>query len=257
MLKGNNPKLGRKSHKKKEEVVVEEQVEEEKPSRQKKILNYNYTLKQLIPLTKNQEQVFRSYLEGQHLLLHGSPGTGKTICALYLALKDLLAGYYSKIIIIRSACSGRQVGFLPGDLSIKLASYEKPYEALVANLCGKKDAYESLKKKEVIQFESTSFLRGITFEDSIIIFDEFQNCNLHEVNGVFSRIGENCRMIVSGDTKQSDLENFSREKSGGHDLINICEAMKSFDTIKFEIRDIVRSGFVREFLMAKIAIGLE
>lgn len=212
----------------------------------------HFSLKRIKPLTENQEKTFASYEEGNHLVLSGSAGSGKSFLAMYLGLKDLLEdqSHYNKIIIIRSAVPSRDLGFVPGTLEEKAKIYQEPYQNIVNELIGRGDAWHFLLNKEIIEFQTTSFLRGLTFKDCIIVFDEFQSATFHEIDTVLTRIGENCRFILCGDYNQNDL-NLKKEKSGFPDVINILDKMSDVHHIKFGLEDIVRSGFVKEYLKIK------
>lgn len=210
-------------------------------------------VKYIKPLTINQQNVFNSYFSGKNVLLTGSAGTGKSFLSLYLALNDLLSDDtdYKKIIIIRSAVQGRDIGFLPGSAKEKMKAYEVPYKQICNDLLGRGDAYEILQKKNMVEFECTSFLRGITFNDCIIIMDEMQNATFEECATVLTRTGKNCKLLVCGDTKQNDLTKSKYDVSGFGRIIKILEhknMANHFDTIKFTTDDIVRSGFVKTFL---------
>lgn len=232
------------------ELIAKEK--EEKFRRQRKVLNHTLQVKHISPLTDNQEKAFHSYFSGQHLLLHGCAGTGKTYIALYLALNDLMQGKFKKLIIVRSAVASRDMGFMPGTLAEKMALYEVPYRELVKDLLQRGDAYDLLKTKNALDFISTSYIRGITLDNAIIILDEAQNLTWHEISSVMTRIGENSKIIVCGDFDQDDLSiNFKKNnESGMGNLITVASKMGSFSNIKFEIKDIVRSGFVKEFIIA-------
>lgn len=210
-------------------------------------------IKHIKPLTENQQLTFDSYYSGKHLLLTGSAGTGKSFLSLYLALSDLLNKDtdYKKIIIIRSAVQGRDIGFLPGSAKEKMKAYEVPYKQICNDLLGRGDAYELLQKKGMIEFECTSFLRGITFNDAIIIMDEMQNATFEECSTILTRTGKNCKLFVCGDTRQNDLTKSKYDISGFGRIIKILEHenMKNyFDSIIFTPNDIVRSGLVKSFL---------
>lgn len=233
--------------------------EEEKNRRQKKVLNYNFKLKQIKPLTKNQDSAFHGYWGGKNLLLHGMAGTGKTYIAFYLALNDLLRGMFKRIVIVRSAVTTRDQGFLPGTLAEKMALYEAPYRDIFADLLGRRDGYDLLKKKENLDFMSTSFIRGITLDDAIIIIDEVQNLTDHEINSVLTRVGNNSKVIICGDFRQDDLKLTGKrsQESGIINLLRTAEKMSSFDIVEFKVEDIVRSGFVKEYIIARHNCGLD
>ena len=213
-------------------------------------------LKEINPLTENQEKVFAAYAEGKNVVCAGSAGTGKTFLLFYLCLQDLIYSQeYDRIIIFRSSVPTRNIGFLPGDEKEKMAAYETPYRGICGDLFGRGDAYEILKKKELVEFQSTSFVRGNTFDNCLIIVEEMQDMNLHELSTIITRVGKNTKIFFSGDFKQSDLDG-RREISGFNDFIKIVNQMNSFDVVEFGLADIVRSGLVKEYLVAKEKLGL-
>lgn len=235
-------------------------VEHDPVRRQKKVLNHNFKLEYIKPLTVNQEKVFHAYGSGKHLLLYGCAGTGKTFLGMYFALSDLFSGKARQVIIVRSAVSARDQGFLPGTLTEKMAVYEAPYKDIVAELSGgRRDVYDLLKKKGNLDFMSTSFLRGLTFDDSIVVLDEVQNMTDSEINTILTRVGKNCRVIVCGDFRQDDLKLIGKrnQESGIQNMIKVAHAMPSFDLIEFGIGDIVRSGFVREYIITRLNLKLD
>jgi len=217
----------------------------------------HFSIKKIKPLTENQEKTFEAYESGNHLVLSGSAGSGKSFLAMYLGLKEILdeGSHYNRIIIIRSAVPSRDLGFVPGTLEEKAKIYQEPYMNIVNELIGRGDAWHFLLNKEIIEFQTTSFLRGLTFRDCIIVFDEFQSATFHEIDTVLTRIGENCKFILCGDVNQNDL-NIKKEKSGLHDAISILDKVKNVTHISFGIQDIVRSGFVKEYLMVKEKLKL-
>lgn len=218
------------------------------------LLNTKFGMKQIQPITDNQERLFDSYEEGKNILAVGSAGTGKTYISLYLALKDVMAkNNYNQIIIIRSSVQSREQGHMPGDAKEKASHFEGPFIDIVNNLFGRGDGYQIMKQKGMIKFMTTSFARGLTLDNSLIIADEVQNMNFKELDTIATRVGENSRIIFCGDTKQDDLTD-SRNKndvSGLRDFIKVSKHMNSFDMIEFGVEDIVRSGFVKEYLIAK------
>tara|TARA_R110000772_G_scaffold145543_1_gene255576 strand:- start:7049 stop:7858 length:810 start_codon:yes stop_codon:yes gene_type:complete len=199
------------------------------------------------PKTEAQEQVIESYNNKQNIFLFGSAGTGKTFLSTYLAMRDVLSGNYQKLVIVRSVVPTRDVGFLPGKLDEKVSVYEQPYQQVCADLFGRKDAYDLLKKQMKIEFLPTSFIRGTTLDNCIVLIEEVQNMTEHEISSVATRLGYNSRLLVCGDNKQSDLV---KEDSGFFKLLHIFNSMKSVDLVEFTHEDIVRSGFVKEFIIA-------
>jgi len=215
------------------------------------------------PLTKNQEILFESYNKNQNLVAYGCAGTGKTFITLYNALKDVLDEKtpYEKIYIVRSLVATREIGFLPGDHEDKSSLYQIPYKNMVKymfELPSEADfemLYGNLKTQGTIGFWSTSFIRGTTLDKAIIIVDEFQNANFHELCSIITRVGEDCKIMFCGDATQSDLVK-TNERNGIIDFMKILQVMPSIDIIEFQIEDIVRSGLVKEFLIAKMEIGV-
>lgn len=217
---------------------------------------FQLQLKEISPLTANQNLVFEAYKEGKNIVAAGSAGTGKSFLLFYLTLQDLLYSHeYDRIIIFRSSVPTRNIGFLPGDEKEKMAAYEAPYRGICSDLFGRGDAYEILKKKELIEFQSTSFIRGNTFDNCLIIVEEMQDMNLHELSTIITRCGKNTKIFFCGDLKQTDFDG-KREVSGYSDFLRIVESMYSFEIIEFQLEDIVRSGLVKEFLIAKEGLGL-
>lgn len=210
----------------------------------------NLTLSDIQPKTFAQEQMFDSYAEGYNIAGVGSAGTGKSFVALWLALNDVIDGRKQKVIIVRSAVPTREVGHLPGELDEKIAVYEAPYKDIVNQLCECGTAYDTLKKHEKIEFISTSFVRGMTFDNAVIIVDEFQSMHEEELYSVLTRVGENTQAIVIGDTRQCDL-NKRKEASCFDWFMNLAKKMPNdFEIVNFLPVDIVRSGFVKRLIIA-------
>ncbi len=233
-----------------------------KQMRRKKPINTDLMV-EIDPLTTNQDMFFTQYGEGKHIFAYGCAGTGKTFIALYNALRDVLDPEtpYEKVYIVRSLVATREIGFLPGDHADKSDIYQIPYRKMVKYMFKmSSDAefemlYANLKNQGTLDFWSTSFLRGVTFDDAIIIVDECQNLNYHELDSIITRAGENTRIMFCGDGVQSDLTK-TTERNGITDFQRILSKMESFSLIEFTIEDIVRSGLVKEYILAKNAIGL-
>tara|TARA_B100000963_G_scaffold348352_1_gene355802 strand:+ start:662 stop:1414 length:753 start_codon:yes stop_codon:yes gene_type:complete len=231
-----------------------------KQMKRKKPLSMDYLI-DIEPLTQNQKVLFKSYKDGKNLIAYGCAGTGKTFITLYNSIKDVLNENtpYERIYLVRSLVSTREIGFLPGDHEDKADIYQIPYKHMVKYMFQMpSDAdfemlYGNLRSQDTIKFWSTSFLRGTTLDNSIIIVDEFQNLNFHELDSIITRVGENSKIMFCGDASQSDLTK-SNERNGIHDFMNILRKMESFDIIEFEVGDIVRSGLVKEYILAKQSI---
>jgi len=211
-------------------------------------------LKTFQPLTDNQKTFFDAYKQGDYFIaLHGVAGTGKTFIALYKALEEVLdkSNPFNKIIIVRSAVQSREIGHLPGDVGEKLEIYEQPYRQICHTLFDRKDAYQRLSEQGYIDFISTSFIRGMSFDDAIIIVDEMQNMNFEEIDTVMTRVGHRSKIIWCGDYRQTDLRK-SNDKSGILKFFDIAYHMKAFTKIEFTADDIVRSSLVKDYIIAKI-----
>lgn len=233
-----------------------------KSSKRRKAIGKEFLL-DIEPLTENQKRFFDSYAKDKHLVAHGIPGTGKTFIALYNALKEVFDEFNDKetVYVVRSLVQTRQIGFMPGTETEKQGYFETPYRNMVKymfQLLNESDfdmLYDNLKSQKTIKFYNTSFLRGLTFDNCVLIVDEFQNMSGHELDSLITRVGENCRIIFSGDGCQTDLTN-TNERNGIHDFMRIIQVMSSFSIINFEIDDIVRSGLVKEYLLAKNQVGV-
>jgi predicted ribonuclease YlaK len=185
--------------------------------------------------------------------LHGVAGTGKTFIALYKSLEEVLdkSNPFNKIIVVRSAVQSREIGHLPGDVSEKMEIYQQPYRQICENLFGRKDAWDRLEEQGFIQFISTSFIRGMSFDDAIIIVDEMQNMNFEEIDTVMTRVGYRSKIIWCGDYRQTDLRK-SNDKSGILKFFDIAYHMKAFTRVEFTVDDIVRSSLVKDYIVAKL-----
>ena len=234
-----------------------------KQMRRKKPIN-SEMLVDIEPLTENQEKLYAAYDEGKNIFAYGAAGTGKTFISLYKALCDVLDENtpYEKLYIVRSLVSTREIGFLPGDHDDKAALYQIPYKNMVkymfemATDADFEMLYGNLKTQETISFWSTSFIRGTTMDNCIVLVDEMQNLNFHELDSIITRVGDNCKIIFCGDATQTDLTK-SYEKDGIIDFKRIIEVMEEdFGVIEFGLDDIVRSGLVRNYLVTKLALAL-
>jgi len=230
--------------------------------KRKKPINLDYIHK-IEPLTENQEEFFKSYKLNQNMVAYGVAGTGKTFITLYNALMDVLSDKtpYEKIYIVRSLVATREIGFLPGDHEDKSSLYQIPYKNMVKYMFEMPDdssfemLYANLKAQGTISFWSTSFIRGTTLDNAIILVDEFQNLNFHELDSMITRVGTNSKIMFCGDATQTDLVK-TNERNGIVDFMKILKNMQSFDMVEFEAEDICRSGLVKEYIIAKLECGL-
>mgnify|MGYP001358000343 CR=1 FL=1 len=231
-------------------------------NKKNKEINHN-NLVTIKPITDNQKLVFSSWKKEQHQFLFGAAGTGKTFISMYLALQSVmdLKSKHDKVVIVRSLIPTREIGFLPGDEEDKAALYQVPYQNMVQFMFEMPNEqqfntlYDRLKGQGSLFFLSTSFLRGLTFDNTIIIVDECQNLNFHELDTIITRVGQDSKIVFCGDFSQTDLVK-QNERNGLHDFLRILEEMEEFNCTEFTLGDIVRSGFVRSYLINKIKMGL-
>lgn len=213
-----------------------------------------HDLKNIKPITESQRQLFEAYLASDaHVIANGFPGTGKTYLSFWLALNSVLSPEtdQDQIIVVRSAVPSRDIGFLPGTEKEKMAPFEVAYKDIVQDLIGKASSYDDMCEAGKIKFMPTSFLRGLTWDNAVIIIDEIQNLSWQEIHTVMTRIGKNSRVLVCGDISQNDLASKRFEESGIQNFLKVAKRMNSFEVVEFTKHDVVRSGFVREWILAK------
>ena len=223
----------------------------------------NTNLVNIKSITENQKVVFDSWKKNKNQFLFGAAGTGKTFISLYLALRDVLdlKKPYDKVVLVRSLIPTREIGFLPGDEEDKGLLYQVPYQNMVQFMFEMQNEqqfnnlYDRLKGQGTLYFLSTSFLRGLTFDNTVIIVDECQNLNFHELDTIITRVGQDSKIVFCGDFDQTDLVK-QNERNGLHDFLRILTEMEEFNCTEFTIGDIVRSGFVRSYLINKIKLGI-
>ena len=220
------------------------------------------TLVKIEPLTPAQEKVFEYWNDNKNLFMYGAAGTGKTFVALYLALKEVLDENtpYDKVYLVRSLVSTREIGFLPGEHEDKSSLYQIRYKNMVKYMFEMPDdnsfemLYGNLKSQETISFWSTSFLRGTTLDSAIVIVDECQNLNFHELDSIITRVGQDTKIIFCGDVNQSDLVK-TNERNGVLNFMSILQLMDEFGMVEFNVDDIVRSGLIKSYLINKLNLG--
>jgi len=211
----------------------------------------NLDLHHVTPLTRNQEIAFHAFNK-KHLFLHGFAGTGKSFIVAYLALREIFSynSPFKKLVIVRSTVQTREQGHMPGNDKEKNKYFEIPYTPIMSDLFGRGDAYQLLKQKGIVEFMTTTFIRGITINDAIVLVDECQNMTAHELHSIITRIGTNCKIVFAGDIRQTDL-NKRKEVSGLSDFMKIIQRMNCFEFIEFLEEDIVRSPFVKSYIVTK------
>jgi phosphate starvation-inducible PhoH-like protein len=215
-------------------------------------------LQPFAPKTDNQGKAESIWDNGYNLVLSGSAGTGKTYLALRFALEQVLdkETEYKELVIVRSIVPTRDIGFLPGNEEEKKQAYAAPYVGLLKEIMGDNEAWNKLVTAKKLRFESTSFIRGTTFNNAIIVVDEMQNLNFHELDSVITRVGHQCRFIMCGDYYQSDFQK-DNDKKGILNFMNIVSQLNQFDVVEFTWKDIVRSDFVRDYIMTKEMLGIK
>lgn len=254
---------GNHNHQRKPKVVAKEtgtkpmSKKKRQPTEQQS--SFQLRPKKIVPLNDAQRDMFDDYREGYNLFLNGCAGTGKTFCAIYLALRDVMMpnSKYQRIYIVRSAVPSRDMGFLPGKLKEKLEAYESPYRGILGKICDRGNAWEIAIQRGYVEVISTSYLRGMTLENCIVIVDEVQNMNYEELATVITRLGDDSRVIFCGDTKQDDLYRNKYDTSGMAQFENVIDRMESMRIVEFLPEDIVRSGICREFILAELGITPE
>lgn len=210
-------------------------------------------LKVFKPLTDNQKKFFDAYAAGDYFIaLHGVAGTGKTFTAAYKALEEVLdkSNPFRKIIVVRSSVQGREMGHLPGDVDEKMAVFKQPYIQICETLFGRKDAWARLEEQGYVEFISTAFIRGCTFDNAIVIVDEIQNCTFEELHTCMTRVGHMSKIIVCGDYRQCDIDKKKSDMSGLSKFLDIAKLMDSHTRIEFTVNDIVRSSLVKDWIVA-------
>ena len=222
-----------------------------KNKKPKTLSTVNLEMVDVQPLTENQEVAVDSE---SHLMLYGVAGTGKTFLACSIAFNAVQKRLHSKVVIVRSAVPSKDQGFLPGNDKQKAEVYEVPYQRITNELFQRGDAYQILKQHNIVEFITTSYIRGTTITDAVIIVDEFQNLTFEELDTVITRVGKNCRIIFCGDVTQTDLKK-DYEKAGADKFMTILDAMGNFERVNFGIEDIVRSGLVKDYIIQKHRLG--
>ncbi len=181
-----------------------------------------------------------------------------TFIAAYKALEEVMSkdNPFKQVVIVRSAVQTRDVGFLPGSLEEKNEIYQLPYIEICTTLFGRSDAYQRLVEQGVIRFITTTAIRGISIDDSVIVVDECQSMSWHELSTVVTRVGHRSKIIFSGDRGQNDLIKSKYDQSGLGQFLNVSRTMSAFQEVIFTPDDIIRSSLTRDFIIACDKLGL-
>lgn len=210
-----------------------------------------HDLKTIKPITPPLRDMYEAFFEGANIAAHGSAGTGKTLAAIWLAMNEILNPdtEAERLIIVRSSVPSREIGFLPGTEQEKMAVYERPYQDIMKDLFGRQSTYEDMKEAGVVEFMSSSFIRGVTWDNAIVVVDEGQNMTFEEINTIMTRLGKNSRVIFAGDLPQKDLKK-KGDETGFPKALRVMERTGNFAMVQFTRFDILRSGFVKAWITA-------
>lgn len=208
----------------------------------------------VVPLTDRQQDAFKCWFQRDDscLAMIGSAGVGKTFLAMYLGINDVLnpTTRQKQLIIVRSCVPTRQTGFLPGTQEEKEEIYQLPYVDVFATLFKRKSTYKDMVDAGLVKFVSTSYVRGMTFDNAIVVVDEVQSMTRHEVDSIATRLGDNSRLLMIGDGYQNDLHAKRGTEISGFDyFVSMAAHIDLFDTVQFTHDDIVRSHFVKQWLI--------
>lgn len=215
-------------------------------------------LRTLEPLSENQRKFFEMYKRGDYCMgVLGSAGTGKTAIAMYKAIEEVLQkdNPFKQVVVVRQCVPTRSVGFLPGTLTDKEEVYQLPYKEICAMLFNRADAWDRLLEQGYVRFLSTTAIRGISIDDSVIIVDEQQNLSFQEMDTVMQRVSYRSKIIWVGDFKQTDLITSKQDVSGMPNFLRILRTMKDYTEVEFTRDDIVRQSLVKNYIIAKEELG--
>ena len=219
-----------------------------KPHSTRKSGKVNIHLPNVKPLTDRQADLFEA---SGDIVAHGSAGTGKTYCGMYIGLNDVLRKHhYDSLVIVRSAVETRKIGFLPGTDKEKTEVYKTPYIEICTELFDDVNAFQKLEMSGKIRYITTSFIRGTNLRNSFILVDEYQNMTFHELDSVITRVHGDCRVAWCGDTYQADLG----AQSGVKEFNKILQKMDDTTFVDFTLEDVVRGPKVKNYLATKYAI---
>ncbi|MCB1123322.1 MAG: PhoH family protein, partial [Verrucomicrobiae bacterium] len=204
--------------------------------------------KKLIPKTLNQKRYLEAIFAKEIVFGIGPAGTGKTYLAMAAAIHALLQGEIEKIILTRPAVeAGEALGFLPGDLEEKITPYLRPLYDAIHDMLGKENG-DKLMEKGVIEIAPLAYMRGRTLSKAFIILDEAQNTSSEQMMMFLTRLGDNSRMIVTGDITQIDLPR--NKESGLRGITHILNHIPEIELFYFESFDVVRHPLVQKIIEA-------
>lgn len=253
MAKGTRGQKGRRgvSHREQTEASAMRAIQEDVDARQAGPDKQHWTVHDLIdllPKTDNQRTALEAWFDGEHVALLGSAGVGKTTLGVYMACNALVRKEVKQIVLIRSAVEQREQGHVPGTQEEKDAKFEESYEQAFAKVFGHPKTYEWMKKRGLIKFRTTGNMRGLTFEDSVVIGDEIQNLNFEEINTLIGRLGVDSRLILLGDSVQCDLRHY---ETRGLDIFEeLAGELPNMTVVRFTRHDCQRHGLVKAWLGA-------
>lgn len=187
------------------------------------------------PEQKEAAQLFRTH---DLLFLLGCAGSGKTHCAISLALQSIKQGHHKKLIFVRPLVeAGEKVGFLPGELNEKVQPYLGPLNHILSKV-----AFNI--PKGIVEIQTLAFMRGLTFDDCVIVADESQNMSTSQLKLLLTRMGKNCKVLVCGDQDQSDIH------GRGDDLLDVAEKLEDVQGVV--IIDFYEDGILRHPLVREV-----
>lgn len=198
-----------------------------------------------ISLTAKQKVYFQAVQENTITFCWGPAGTSKTFSACYTALYLLAKGLISKILLTKPIQeSGEKLGSLPGTVEEKIAPYRESFITNIEKIITKEKTAD-LMSQGIIEFRPLAYMRGSTFDDTLMILDEAQNCDMKQLMLHITRIGKNSKAVIAGDITQHDI---SHDKVALPIFTDIMKGIKGISEIKFTDDDVVRSEILKEII---------